>query len=118
MPRHTPGPKIENLNLFDVMKTTIQALHFTAADRLKSYIQKKCDKLDHFFDRIQEATVSLKVQHEVKSANKWVEVKLKVPGDILIAREEGKTFEEAVDLAVDNMKMQIKRYKGKLRANA
>ena len=100
------------------MKITIQSLHFTAADRLKSYIQKKCDKLDQFFDRIMEGKVSLKVQHEVKNANKWVEIKLKVPGDILIAREEGRTFEEAVDLAADTMKTQLKKYKGKLRANA
>ncbi|MEM7371328.1 MAG: ribosome-associated translation inhibitor RaiA [Bacteroidota bacterium] len=100
------------------MKTTIQALHFTAADRLKSYIQKKCDKLDQFYDRIQEGTVSLKLQNEVKNANKWVEVKLRVPGDILIARQEGKTFEEGIDLAIDNMKIQLRRYKGKLRMNA
>lgn len=100
------------------MKTTIQALRFTASDRLKSYITRKCDKLDHFFDRIQEGVISLKVQPEVKKSNKWVEVKLIVPGDILIAREEGKTFEEAVDIAVDNMKTQLKKYKGKLKTHA
>ncbi|RMG69230.1 MAG: ribosome-associated translation inhibitor RaiA [Bacteroidetes bacterium] len=98
------------------MKVTIQSIHFTAADRLKSYIQKKCDKLDQFFDRIIEGTVVLKVQQEVKNANKHVEIKLMVPGDLLIAKEEAKTFEAAVDLATDKLKLQLKKYKEKIRS--
>ena len=100
------------------MKVTIQSIHFTAADPLKAYIQKKCDKLDQFFDRIQEGEVRLKLQNEVKGANKLAEIKLLVPNDVLLVSEQGKTFEEAVDIAVDKMKVQLKRYKGKLRTQA
>lgn len=100
------------------MKVTIQSLHFTAAEPLKAYVQKKCDKLDHFFDRIQEGQVRLKLQNEIKGANKLVEVKLLVPQDTLIATEQGKTFEEGMDLAFDNLKNQLKRYKGRLRTKA
>ncbi|MEL7339962.1 MAG: HPF/RaiA family ribosome-associated protein, partial [Bacteroidota bacterium] len=55
------------------MKVTIQSIHFTAAERLKNYVQKKCDKFDQFFDRIIEGKVSLKLQKEAKGADKLVE---------------------------------------------
>lgn len=98
------------------MKVTIQSIHFTAADRLKAYTQKKCDKLDQFFDRITEGIVTLKLQQEVKDANKYAEIKLIVPGDVLIATEQAQTFEAAVDLATDKLKLQLKKYKEKLRS--
>ena len=56
------------------MKLTIQAIHFTAADKLKNYIEKKSAKLDQFFDRIVESTVRLKLEPEVSGANKLVEI--------------------------------------------
>ena len=100
------------------MKVIIHSIHFTAADRLKTYVQNKCEKLDRFFDRIVEATVRLKLQNEVKGANKLVEITLSVPGDTLVATEKGKTFEEATDLATDKLKAQLKKYKGKMRVRA
>ncbi len=98
------------------MKLNIQSIHFTAADRLKDYVQKKCTKLDHFFDRILEGDVYLKLQNDVKGANKLVEIKLRVPGDILIAKEQAKTFEAATDLVTDKLRQQLIRYKEKMRA--
>ncbi|MDX2246037.1 MAG: ribosome-associated translation inhibitor RaiA [Bacteroidia bacterium] len=95
------------------MKITIQSIHFDAADRLKDYIQKKCDKLDQFFDRIIDGEVTLKVHNENKGGNKFVELKVNVPGDTLVASESGQTFEEATDLTTDKIKEQLRRYKGK-----
>ena len=100
------------------MKLTIQSIHFTASARLKNYIQKKCDKLDQFFDRITEGKVALKLQNEVKGANKLVEIQLMVPGDVLIAKEKGLTFEAATDLATDKLKTQLKKYKGRMSTRA
>ena len=100
------------------MRITIQSIHFTAADRLKEYIQKKCDKLDQFFDNIIEGKVNLKVQNENKGANKLVEILVAVPGDTLISKEMGATFEEATDLATDKLKVQLKKYKERMRARA
>jgi putative sigma-54 modulation protein len=97
------------------MKITVQSLHFTAADPLKMYIQKKCDKLDQFYDRILDAQITLKLQNEVKGANKLVEVLLNVPGENLLASEQGATFEEAVDLCMDKLKIQLKKHKEKAR---
>jgi putative sigma-54 modulation protein len=97
------------------MKLTIQSVRFTASDHLKEYIQKKCDKLDQFFDRITDGEVILKVQNENKGANKFVEIILNVPGEQLISTEIAPSFEAATDQATDKLKTRIKRYKEKMR---
>ncbi|MEM9987313.1 MAG: ribosome-associated translation inhibitor RaiA [Bacteroidota bacterium] len=96
------------------MKLQIQSIHFTAADHLKQFTQEKMAKLDHFFDRITDGEVFFKLQNEVKGANKFAEIKVHVPGEILIASEKGKSFEEALDLALEKVKSQLRKYKGKL----
>lgn len=100
------------------MKLTIQSIHFDAADHLKEYIQRKADKLDSYYDRITDGEVVLKLQNEVKGANKLVEVHVRVPGDTLIASEKGTRFEEAMDLVVDKLKTQITKYKERQQARA
>ena len=40
------------------MKLTIQSVNFTAADRLKTFISEKTEKLDQFFDRIVDGSDS------------------------------------------------------------
>ncbi|MCB9232592.1 MAG: ribosome-associated translation inhibitor RaiA [Bacteroidia bacterium] len=97
------------------MKLQIQSIHFDADRKLLEYIQQKCDKLDTFFDRIVDGQVFLKAEKVALVENKVVEIKLNVPNDTLVATENGVKFEEAVDLATDNLKRQIKRYKERLR---
>lgn len=97
------------------MKITIQALHFTASDRLKDYIARKCNKLDVFFDRILSGEVRLSLQQENGANTKQVEIVLHVPGDTLVASDQGQSFEAAVDTATDKLKVQLKRYKERMR---
>lgn len=99
------------------MKLTIQAIHFTASDRLKDFISNKVNKLDQFFDRIIEGEATLKVRDEYKEGNKYVEIVVHVPGQTLIASNHAQSFEAAVDVATTKLKTQIKRYKGKLNAH-
>ena len=96
------------------MKLSIQSIHFTADTKLLDYVQKKCDKLDHFYDRITDGDVFLKLVEGKK--NKSVEIKMRVPGETLVAHEAGTTFEEATDLCVDKLKTQLIRYKEKQRS--
>ena len=44
---------------------------------------------------------------------KILEVKIKVPNAELFVKESGKSFEEATDLALEALKIQIKKYKSK-----
>lgn len=97
------------------MKLQVQSIHFDADSKLLAYVQKKCDKLDSFFDRIQDGQVYLRIEKAGEPSLKSVEVKINVPGESLVAKEESYTFEEAIDLTTETLKRQVKRYKEKLR---
>jgi putative sigma-54 modulation protein len=98
------------------MKLQIQSIHFDADQKLLDYIQSKCDKLDQFFDNIIAGQVYLRVERKGGQSLKSVEIKLLVPGEPLLVTEESFSFEEAIDIATENLKRQVKRYKEKMRA--
>jgi len=93
------------------MKINLTAVHFDADQKLVDYIERKTAKLEQFFDRITDAQVSLKLENSGQVRDKIVELKLMVPGDILVAKETSKTFEAATDAVVDNMKRQLNKHK-------
>lgn len=100
------------------MKISTTSIHFDADQKLIDYIQKKTTKLDQFFDRIIDAQIYLKLENSGQVRDKIVEIKLLVPGDILMATEVSKTFETSLDAAVDNMKRQLNRYKERLQSKS
>jgi putative sigma-54 modulation protein len=93
----------------------MRAVHFDADQKLLSFIQQKMDKLDTFYDRITSGEVILKLDKNEKAKvhTKLLEVKLYVPGGRMFVKEQGSTFEEATDLALEALKMQVKKYKNK-----
>lgn len=97
------------------MRLQMQAIHFDADPKLLSFIQQKMDKLDTFYDRITSGEVFLKLDKSdnAKLHTKLLEVKIYVPGGTMFVREQGTTFEEATDLAIDTLKMQVKKFKDK-----
>jgi len=95
------------------MKLQMQSVHFDADQKLLSFIQKKADKLDTFFDKIIDGEVVMKVTPDETKINKLIEVKLQIPGILLFAKHQGKTFEEATDLAMETMKGQLRKHKEK-----
>jgi putative sigma-54 modulation protein len=97
------------------MKIQIQSIHFDADQKLLDYIQKKCDKLDQFFDNVQSGQVYLRVEKKGEHSLKSVEIKILVPGEALLVKEESFSFEEGVDNATESLKRQLNRYKEKLR---
>ena len=100
------------------MKLQIQSIHFDADQKLLDYIQEKCDKLDKFFDRITDGQVFLKLEKDSDSkSNKFVEIKLNLPGEVLVVKEQGIKFEEGTDLAVESLKRLVQRHKEKLKAH-
>jgi putative sigma-54 modulation protein len=79
------------------------------------FIQKKLDKLETFYDRMVDGEVFLRLNNEGID-NKTVEIKLRVPGSQLFATEKAKSFEEATDLAADALRMQLKKFKTKIKS--
>ena len=100
------------------MNISTTSIHFDADQKLIDHIQKKTAKLEQFFDRIIDAQIFLKLENSGQVKDKIVEMKLMVPGDVLMATEVSKTFEASLDAAVDNMKRQLNRYKERLQTKS
>ncbi|RZK36864.1 MAG: ribosome-associated translation inhibitor RaiA [Hymenobacter sp.] len=95
------------------MKVQMQSVHFDADQKLLDFIQQRLDKLDHFYDRITDGEVILRLNNKDGNANKTVEIKLMVPGSTLFSQEDAASFEAATDAAVEALKRQISKYKEK-----
>jgi len=98
------------------MKIIIQAVQFTADQKLVELAESKLQKLTHFYDRIIDATVYLKIDGKHSNIkDKQVEIKLNLPGSQIFVREDSKVFEEALDMAIDTTARQLKRIKERKR---
>jgi putative sigma-54 modulation protein len=99
------------------MNTQIGALHFDADIKLRDFITEKTSSLEKLFDRIESCKVILKLDKNKNTENKVVEMSLHVPQTQLFAKDNAETFEEAVQLAIDELKQQLRKYKTKMGAN-
>ena len=98
------------------MKVQVHAIHFSAERKLLDSIQAKLNKLDTFYDRITGGEVFLKLlTGEGKMREKLLEIKIVVPGAVLFVKETARSFEEALDLALNALAEQIKRFKSKIK---
>ncbi len=93
------------------MNVKIQSLKFDADKRLLDFIEHKMAKVDRFADKIVAADVTLRLEKDNEHGNKIAVITLSLPGDKLVAEKQCKTFEEAVDLAIDALKKQLEKYK-------
>jgi putative sigma-54 modulation protein len=96
------------------MKVEIQSLHFNADASLVEFINKKMNKLETFYDKVIASDVILSLEQlNTQVRDKVVTIKTQIPGNVLIAKEKSKKFEEAVDLATESIRKQIEKIKTK-----
>ncbi len=89
------------------MRISIQTNNVETSAQLQDSIKAKVGKLEHYYENIVDAIIYL---HDGVT-HKELEIKLIVRNDTLFVRESGETFQAALDVAVDTMKRQIKKYK-------
>lgn len=97
------------------MRVYTESVQFKADSKLLDFIERKLQKIDHYFDQIIEARVVLKLENSGQVKDKIAEVHLSVPGDTLLVRETNKSFEASIDSAVDTLKRRLIKYKEKTR---
>ena len=97
------------------MEIKIQSIHFDATEKLQAFIDKKVAKLEKTFEDIQKVEVQCKVVKPATAQNKEVSLTVTVPGSTLFVEKNSDTFEESTDLCVDSMKVQLQKYKEKMR---
>ncbi len=101
------------------MDITFHNTNFKADKKLLELISSKLNKLAHFYDKIIDATVYLKVENTEGKENKFIEIKMNVANQTLFVEEHDRTFENALDSAEDALKAQLIKYKQKqAQANA
>ncbi len=93
------------------MKVHTETIHFSADMKLIAFIEKKLQKLEQIFDRILDASVVLKLENTGQVRDKIAEVKINIPGSVIFIKETSKSFEAAIDMAVEALKRQLIRYK-------
>ncbi len=95
------------------MKVQMNAVHFTADQKLLDFIQQRLNKLETFYDKVTGGEVILRVNNKDGVANKTVEIKLLVPGGTLFSEEDAASFEAATDAATESLRRQIVKHKEK-----
>ena len=92
------------------MRITIKGKNVEVTDALEKYAEKKVEKLEKYFPGIRDATITQSVQK-----NKHiVEVTLEGDGILLRGEERTDSMYASIDLVVEKLETQIKRYKGKI----
>ena len=97
------------------MDIKINSVRFDADQKLIDHVNKKVNKLGQFFEGIIGAEVFLRLENVQDDENKIAEVRLVIPGNDLFVKKQSKTFEEAVNKAVDTLNRQVMKYKEKLK---
>ncbi len=95
------------------MKITVHSIGLTPHEPLQEFLEKKLNKLDTFYDKIQACEVFLKVENSNSKENKTTEIILNIPGDDIVVKKTAASFEESIDLCVDVAKKLLIKKKEK-----
>ncbi len=94
------------------MKIQVQSVHFDADSKLLEFIENKLTRLSRFFDNIISAEVFLKLQDTGgKVQDKITEIKLHVPGGVMVDKKVSSSFENAILVSVDSLRRQLTKRK-------
>ena len=93
------------------MQIKISARHGHLAKATQEYIQEKSEKLLRFFERLTSIEVTVDLKNDIKLVEFLVSAEHKHD---FVARESNGDILAAVDLAVDKLEGQLRRYKEKV----
>ncbi len=86
-------------------------------DAMRSYAEEKLAKLDRVSDQIVDASVVMSYDNKQGAGNPAkVEVQVNLPNGIIRAEEAAQDTYAAIDLVVDKLDRQLKRFKGRMLA--
>lgn len=97
------------------MEIKIQALRFDATEKLQEFATKKVERLAKSYEDIQKVEVQLKIIKPQTAMNKTISITVVAPGGTQFVEKTCNTFEEAIDLCVDALKVKMTKTKEKSR---
>jgi len=95
------------------MKVNINSVHFKVDQKLESFLTNKIEKLSSKHTDVIGSEVTLKLENTEEPSNKITEIRILLKGNDLFASKQSKSFEEAADAAIDALKKQLEKHKGK-----
>lgn len=94
------------------MKTTFTARHFDSSKELHQYAEDAVQKLDQFYDRILTCDIVLQPVPDDENPQQ-AELNVKVPQKLINAKEQASSYEQAINMVIENVARQLKKYKSK-----
>lgn len=94
------------------MKYLIRGEKVQVTDSIKDYIEEKLSKMDKYLDNPEN--VEAKILIKVKGVEQRVEVTIQTKGYFLRAEEAHSDLYAAIDLIIDKLERQFRKYKTKL----
>ena len=94
------------------MKTTFTARHFDSTKELHTYAEDAVQKLDQFYDRILTCDIILQPVPDDENPQQ-AELNVKVPQKLINAKEQASSYEQAINMVIENVTRQLKKYKQK-----
>lgn len=95
------------MNIYEIVGRNLEV-----TDAMRTYAEDKLSRLTRFFDQVVDAKVTMSY-YQGRADPATVEVQVNVPGGLVRAEESGDDTYAAVDLVVDKLERQLKRYKGR-----
>lgn len=92
------------------MKVTINARQMTVRESLKELVFEKLDKLDKYFQREGEATVTFSRKRNKEN----LEITISAANTLFRCEVEDETFQNALDRSIDMIERQIRKNKTRL----
>ena len=93
------------------MQIKVSARHGHLSEATQQFIREKAQKLLHFFERIMSIEVTVDLKNDIKLVEFLVSAEHKHD---FVARESNGDILAAVDLAIDKLEGQLRRYKEKV----
>jgi putative sigma-54 modulation protein len=100
------------------MNIVIRSKNFELNDSIRAYTEEKVSRLKRYFDQVESAEVTLKVERNKSIENNHrVEVTLRANGQVIRAEEATVSMYSSIDVVVEKLERQLKKYKRKLYAS-
>jgi len=94
------------------MDITISGQHFELTPAIRTYAEEKLTKLAHHLDNIMSIHVVLKVE-QTRSVSHIAHADIHVKGGALNAKAEAGDMYSAIDLLVEKLNQQARKFKEK-----
>ncbi len=95
------------------MQTNITFRNLDATEAIKSYAREKVDRVNKYLDKASEAHVVLALERHLHHAD----ITIHAGPFFLRGREKSEDMYASIDLAMDKIERQLKRYKEKLKSH-